>query len=235
MQFDQEGHVVVTPREVHRMALTMDGRARLINTVLLPGTPRAIPSHERYCDLLHHVSDGMGIHPNNLFFKGSTKLGFSIAPKAEKAWMEYGPTSDLDLAIVDPRFYQVVDFEVGRWEWSTENRGRMYRNQRLLREHGNRTYNKGRFDCFRFFDLPDIASMRLLVECLESAPVEASCGIRRPLSAFVYRDWWGVCKRYDHDLHCLRKAIVAGRIPDGGDRPRPYAETANRDSDRPDA
>ena len=96
------------------MALT--DKARLINTILLPGTPRAIPSHAQCHDLLHHISEKMGIHPNNLFFKGSTKIGFSIAPKAEKVWMEYGPPSDLDLAIVDPGFYQMVDYEVGRWK-----------------------------------------------------------------------------------------------------------------------
>src|SRR5438128_1852744 len=110
MHFDAEGHIIVTPREVHQMALV--NKAKLINTVLLPGTPRALPSHVQYCDLLHHISDNMGVHPNNLFFKGSTKIGFSIAPKAEKVWMEYGPASDLDLAIVDPGFYQVVDYEV---------------------------------------------------------------------------------------------------------------------------
>jgi hypothetical protein len=85
--------------------MALADKARLINAVLLPGTPRAISSHAQYCELLRYISDKMGIHPNNLFFKGSTKIGFSIAPKAEKVWMEYGPASDLDLAIVDSGFY----------------------------------------------------------------------------------------------------------------------------------
>jgi hypothetical protein len=40
MHFDGEGHLVVTPREIHEMALA--DRGKLINSVLLPGTPAAI-------------------------------------------------------------------------------------------------------------------------------------------------------------------------------------------------
>ena len=93
MHFDNEGHIIVTPREIHEMALA--NKPKLINTILIPGTPRAIPTHARHCELLDHISDKMGIHPNNIFFKGSTKIGFSIAPKPAKVWMEYGPVSDL--------------------------------------------------------------------------------------------------------------------------------------------
>jgi hypothetical protein len=233
MHFDTEGHIIATPREIHQMALA--DKARLINAVLLPGTPRAIPSHCRYCELLHHISDKMGIHPNNLFFKGSTKIGFSIAPKAEKVWMEYGPASDLDLAIVDAAFYQVVDYEVGRWEWNLENRGKMFQNQRLLREYRARVRHKGEFDCFRFFDLPKIACLERLNECLESAPVAACCGLDRSLKAFVFRDWWGVCKRYDFDLYCLCRGLQqqTDPLPAGGDAPRPRAEAADADPDEP--
>ena len=112
----------------------------------------------------------MGIHPNCLYFKGSTKIGFSIAPKAAKVWMEFGPPSDLDLAIVDPHFFQMVDSEVRRWEWRVENRGRVFRNPRLFKEHLNRNYHKGKFDCFRFFDLPRIACMEEARRLLEKSP-----------------------------------------------------------------
>jgi hypothetical protein len=225
MQFDAEGHLLVTPAEVQALALS--DRARLINTVLLPGTPRAIPTHAQHCELLGFIADKVGVHPNNLLFKGSTKIGFSIAPRAEKVWMEYGPTSDLDLAIVDGQFFQVVDYEVGRWEWSAENRGRMFRDQRLLRDHQNRARHKGLYDCFRFFDLPKIACMERLNECLGAAPVEACCGMRRSLTAFIFRDWWSVCKRYDFDLHCLCRGLQdrTNPLPAGGAQPRPYAES----------
>ena len=136
MQFDQEGHILVTPSDVERVG--KEDRTRLINSFLLPGTPVAIPTHEQHCRLLHHFADNIGIHPNSLIFRGSTKIGFSIAPRAEKVWMEFGPAADLDLAIVDARFFQVVDFEVGRWEWNRENRGKMVLNERLRKEYNNR-------------------------------------------------------------------------------------------------
>jgi hypothetical protein len=234
MHFDNEGHIIVSPREVHQLALS--DRVKLINNVLIPGIPRAFPSQAQYCDLLHHISEKMGIHPNNLFFKGSTKIGFSIAPKPVKVWMQYGPASDLDLAIVDPGFYQVVDYEVGRWEWNPNNRGRMFHDYRLLREYNKRVRHKGKFDCFGFFDLPKIGAMEQLNNCLESAPVAACCGINRSLKAFVFRDWWGVRKRYDFDLYCLCGGLqqAVDPLPAGGDDPRPYVEAANEESDELD-
>ena len=234
MHFDNEGHLVVSPREVQ--ALAFSDKNKLINTVLLPGTPRAISTYSQYCRLLYHIADKIGIHPNNLLLKGSTKIGFSIAPRPEKVWMEYGPASDLDLAIVDAGFFQVVDYEVGRWEWNPDNRGRMFLNRRLLNEYRKRTDHKGRFDCFRFFDLPTIPSMERLRECLESAPVEDCCGFPRLLRAFVFRDWWGVWKRYDFDLYCLCRGLqqVKDPLPPGGEAPRVYQETEEPESEELD-
>ena len=234
MHFDAEGHVIVTPREIHEKALT--DKVGLINSVLIPGTPRAIPTHAQHHELLGYISDRIGIHPSYLFFKGSTKIGFSIAPKAEKVWMAYGPTADLDLAIVDPHFFQMVDSEVRRWEWSAVNRGRIFQNQRLFKEYGNRNYHKGRFDCFRFFDLPKIACMEQLDDCLSNAPVEACCGVDRPLKAFIFRDWWGICKRYDYDLYCLERGLrgVSDPLPAGGEEPRAYEEDLDTEPDEPE-
>ena len=231
MHFDGEGHLVVTPREIHEMALA--DRAKLINSVLLPGTPAAISTHARHADLLSHISNAMGIHPNNLFFRGSTKIGFSIAPTAVKIWMKYGPASDLDLAIVDPWFFQLVDHEVRRWEWKTQNRSAMFRDPRLYAAYLNRASHKGRFDCFRNRDLPKIACMEELNACLDSAPVEACCGLKRPMRAFMFRDWWGVCKRYDYDLYCLCRGLQDQErpLPAGGDVPRPYEELADAGPD----
>ncbi len=234
MHFDVEGHVIVSPREVHELVLT--DKDRLINSILIPGIPHAIQTHASHYELLLHFSNGMGIHPNCLFFKGSTKIGFSIAPRAGKVWMKFGPSSDLDLAIVDPHFFQMVDSEVRRWERREENRGRVFRDPRLFREHCNRNYQKGRFDCFRFFDLPRIACMDELDGCLGRAPVEACCGVSRSLSAFIFRDWWGVCKRYEFDIRCLERGPSDPRnpLPAGGDDPRPYEEVLDMEPDVPE-
>jgi hypothetical protein len=224
MHFDREGHIIISPDSVQEL-LYLDVR-RLINTVLLPGTPRAIPTHAQHFKLLEHFADKLGLHPNCLFFKGSTKLGFSISPKALKVWMEFGDESDLDLAIVDQGFFNTVDNEVGQWERDPENRGRMFGDTRLLEEYRSRAKYKGKFDCHSYFNLPDVRCMRELNACIETAPVEECCGLQRPLSAFVYRDWWGVHKKFDFDLFCLRKGLEQEDtpFPCGGVHPRPRQE-----------
>lgn len=233
MHFDDEGHIIVSPREIQAGAIA--DRARLINSVLIPGTPRAIPTHGQHHDLLGHISGTLGIHPSNLFFKGSTKIGFSIAPRPAKIWMEFGPTSDLDLAIVDPFFFQMVDSEVRQWEWRAANRGRIFQDRRLLKEYTCRNYHKGKFDCFRFFDLPAIDCMRKIDDCLRTAPVQACCGVDRSLTAFIFRDWWGVSKKYEFDLYCVERGLRDGRepLPAGLDEPRPYLEILESEGDRP--
>jgi hypothetical protein len=231
MDFDQQGHIVVTPKQLHQLAV--HDRKRLINAVLLPGTPAAIPTHDQYFDLLQHFADSLGIHPNNLFFKGSTKIGFSIAPKSEKVWMAFGPESDLDLAIVDAGFFSQLDNEVGRWERSSENREKLFQENSLLTAYKNRKYHKGKFDCYRFFDLPDIDCMKQLNECIDTAPVLQCCGIQRPMTAFVFRHWWGVFERYDYDLHCLCQALNEKtlQMPAAEDEPRPHKEVLDTDID----
>jgi len=231
MHFDQQGHVVVTPKQLHQLAI--ENRKHLINAVLLPGTPAAIPTHDQHFELLHYFADSLGLHPNNLFFKGSTKIGFSIAPRSEKVWMEYGAESDLDLAIVDADFFSRVDSETGQWERMSENCERVFKDNTLLKAAKNRSYQKGRFDCFRFFDLPDIEVMQKLNESLEKAPIERCCGIPRPMTAFVFRNWWGVYRRYEYDLHCLCQAMSQDdlNLPAAEDHPRSHEEVLGVDLD----
>ncbi|MFL5330317.1 MAG: hypothetical protein ACJ8C4_15560 [Gemmataceae bacterium] len=224
MHFDPEGHILIPPSEFQ--GLLLSDASRLITSVLLPGTPMAIPTHEQHYELLEHFAKKFGLHPNCLFFKGSTKIGFSIAPKATKVWMKFGDESDLDLAIVDQGLFSTLDNEVGQWERDPNNRGRMFGNPRLLDEYKSRAKYKGMFDCFSYHKLPDVRCMRELNACIESAPVEECCGLRRPLSAFVYRDWWGVHKKYDFDLYCLRNGLLSkdDPFPTGEGEPRPRQE-----------
>ena len=61
------------------------------------------------------MTEKTGIHPYQFLFRGSTKIGFSISPnrKKRKAWQRFSAASGLDLAIVDPRFYETLDEQVG--------------------------------------------------------------------------------------------------------------------------
>jgi hypothetical protein len=77
VHFDTEGHIIVTPREIHEKALA--DKAKLVNFVRIPGTSRAIPTHAHHYDVLRHIPQVMGVRLNNLLLRGSAKIGFSIA------------------------------------------------------------------------------------------------------------------------------------------------------------
>jgi hypothetical protein len=167
----------------------------------------------------------LGVHPNCTLFRGSTKLGFSIAPQLDKVWMKYGAASDLDLSIIDERLFSRIDHEIRHWERRSDNRSRLFRDERLLASWKRRINQRGRYGCFRHFDLPrDIPIMLEIDECLRCAPVKAACGIDRPLTVFIFRDWWGVYERYDANLHELCKELRRPEFPQGGDHRRSRQE-----------
>ena len=113
MKFDEEGHILVAPKEMHELA--MFDPQRLIHQVLIPGTPWAFATHDLPCHFIQHFADVLNIHPRNIFLKGSTKIGFSIAPRPNKVWREFSDISDLDLAIVDQHYFDTIDEEVRVW------------------------------------------------------------------------------------------------------------------------
>jgi hypothetical protein len=184
----------------------------------------AFPLYDGYHQFLEHFADRCGIHPNTMFLKGSTKIGFTIKPKPDRVWMKYGDASDLDLTIVDSRLFETIESEVGIWERDDSNRRNMFKNPRLRNDQRNRANNKGWFRCFRFFDLPPLSCMHKLDEAMKSAPVKACCQIDRPRKAFVFRDWWGVYERYEYDLHQLTKGIQSGSLMHAPAEPRQYQE-----------
>ena len=101
MPSDDEGHINLTPEQVYRLAI--DDPRRLIDHYFTQGTTHVLPTYDAYYMFLREISDRFEVHPRNLILRGSSKLGFSIAPTVNKAWVEVGEKSDLDLAIVVPR------------------------------------------------------------------------------------------------------------------------------------
>src|SRR5258708_5304488 len=114
MRFDKHGHVKLTPQELHKWAV--DKPKRLIDDILLHGTPAAFKTYARYCDFLAELGEKLGVHSRNLFIRGSCGIGYSIAPQAGSAWMAMDDRSDLDLAIVDSQYYDKIDQEIQEWE-----------------------------------------------------------------------------------------------------------------------
>ena len=79
MEFDKHGHVTWTPKALYDLAKSTP--QRLVNRYLMTGTPWAFPEYGRYCDFLEAVAERTGVHPRNLYLRGSCQVGFSIAPK----------------------------------------------------------------------------------------------------------------------------------------------------------
>lgn len=217
MEIDNEGHIRVSPREICEC---INDPHTLINNVLIPGTPVAFPTHESYCDFLNACADTLGIHPRNLLMRGSTKLGFSVSPDPDSIWVAMRPDSDLDFAIIDPDYYHYLDREIRMYERNPANRAfRGPQFKKSVSRQGQRAF----YTC-RYFDLPDIPCVADHNARLKALPVEACCGLPRPIDAFVFRDWWSLYSRWEYDLRDLRKALRAGAQP-GGDEPRPYEDT----------
>jgi hypothetical protein len=213
MHFDAEGHVVVTPRE-WQAGLADPGR--LTRDTWLVGTPWAFPTSKAFRDFVAFLSDRLGVHPNNLVVRGSTKIGFSISCKADKVWVVMRPDSDLDLAIVDPDYYHYFDREIRSHERKLG--GRLFRGKELKKAVGRRESRK--FYTYRYQDMPDIGCVQDHKGHLSEAPVEQCSGCPRLLTAFIYRDWWSVQARCEYDLRDLQRALATPGFPAGEENPR---------------
>ena len=231
MRYDQEGHILITPVKLSAMAF--DNPDALIDHWLLPGTPRAFATSAEYARFVDYLTDNTGIHPHQFLFRGSAKIGFSISPNREKrqTWRRLGPSSDLDLAIVDPHFYETLDEQVRRWDRLPENRTQVYRYRTGIEfdQYQDRIYQKGRHDCYRFFDVPrGIECLAGLQKVLDNAPI-AECCVHHfvALKAFIFRDRWAVHRRYHTDLDDLRRGLTAK------DNPLPGAPDSPFDPNQP--
>ncbi len=220
MNVDGEGHILITPAEIQQRAALVT-RHRLINDVLIPGTPFVFPKYDSYCDFLEFFSARLGIHPRSIGFCGSGKIGFSIAPRVNKVWGAMRPDSDIDLAIMDPAYFEFIDERIRDWE---------HRNERLVHRGAAYTQytsrlNSRRFYFLRYEDLPEclpcVSEFKAHITGRESAACrEACCGRIRPMKAFIYRDWRSFYGKYQNDLHELCIGIDDGTLPKADSSPR---------------
>lgn len=229
MTFDEHGRIDLTPRELQERAF--DDPDGLINHALLPGTPHAFPSYARYTRFVDYLAERTGIHPHHFLFRGSTKIGFSISPNRErvKVWNRLEPGSDLDLAITDPHFYATLDEEVRRHDRRPGHLRQIFRSRAGIevRQYQDRIFQKGRHDCYRYFDLPPgLGCVVALEQVLRDAPIADCCVYPFiEFKAFIFRDRWAVHRRYHTDLDDLRHGLTAGvnPLPQAPDEPFPAA------------
>lgn len=211
MTFDSEGHLQITPEQLFRFACN-DPR-RLIDHYLTHGTPVVFPTYDAYCDFLREISNRLEVHPKNLVLRGSSKLGFSIAPKADKVWNEVGEKSDLDLAIFDARYYERIDHEVIRWE----ERNRADKVKGRASKGFPARQDDRFFNCCRIKDLPEHLFLHHF-DAMRDVALMEHCGRRREMNAFIFRDWWALRARFEFDLRELREGVPK-KLPAPPERP----------------
>lgn len=66
----------------------------------------AVLSDDVYFDLRGAVAEHLSVHTNEVLVVGSSKLGFSIAPR--KRYRPFGETSDVDVAVVSTTLFDEI-------------------------------------------------------------------------------------------------------------------------------
>jgi len=223
MKFDEHGHVIWTPKTLYELA--KKDPTQLINRYLMTGTPSAFAEYERYCDFLEAVAERIGIHPRNLYLRGSCQIGFSIAPR-QTVWtaVRNGPKpkpSDLDLVIVDEAYFTRFEREV-RW-WEDRNPEEFL--QGRASEAFERRQQDRQFNCCRDEALPPAICVHHQ-DTMQRVAEMKHCGANRAVSAFIYPDWLSARRRYEYDLRKLIQNVDAGRLPPPGNEPVPVKTAA---------
>jgi hypothetical protein len=216
MRFNEHGHLIWTPKELY--ALARSNPLRLVNGYLMVGTPRAFADYTSYCDFLEAVAERTGVHPRNLYLRGSCQIGFSIAPK-QTVWsaMRNDPDpSDLDLVIVDEGYFTRFEREV-RW-WEDRNPGISLLGQAAKKFE--RRQQDRQFNCCRDDLLPSGVCVHHQDTMRRVADMK-HCGLHRKLSAFVYPDWLSARGRYEFDIRELVNGVEKGQLPAPADEPFP--------------
>jgi hypothetical protein len=222
---DAHGHIFIRPKELLEIAFA--DPARLVNDILIPGTPHVFPTYEGYCAFLRWLANTLCVNPRCVAMRGSCKLGFSIAPWPEKVWGECHDGSDLDLGIVDPDYYHTIDRETRHWERQPETMAAIVQSD-VLSKQWKRRQNERQYYYYRDYNLPDgLQCKQLIANCTQAAPVGEACGINRPVNIFVYRDWLSLVARYEFDLQELTEKVGREEIPKAEFHLRPAGLTGN--------
>lgn len=212
MNFDTEGHIKVMPQEL--LSRARENVERVANELLLYGTPAVFPTYVKYCEFIAALGEALGVHPRSIALRGSGLLGYSLAPK-NTAWapMRNGDVrgtrpSDIDVAIVDAAYFHWMDGEVQAWE-STQ--GRPSPNVPGVANWVKRATARAFYCCNDKLLPPNTCVQH--VDAIRRFQTIEYCGVRRPISAFVFKDWWCIRNRCIKDLRDLIEGIDSGLIP----------------------
>ncbi|MDX9724037.1 MAG: hypothetical protein RBU37_25030 [Myxococcota bacterium] len=207
--FDAEGHIPLAPVDVLNQARA--NPRRLVNDVLLAGTPFVFPSYREFCEFREVLGVALHVHPHAMVVRGSAHLGYSYSPAPGKTWqkMDASGLSDIDVAIADVELFLRLD-DANR-EWEQRQRPPLpgqpgfdwYQRRQLDR----------RFNCVLSSRIP-FNTCVAFVDALKSFDTRPFGVKKRSISAFVFRDWWSLRNRCEADLRDLCNGVTQGRLPD---------------------
>ena len=100
-----------------RRALLHKTPARVVSDDILAGTTPFIFSDAPpvYTSLVHELSTRLRVPPHSILTVGSAQLGFSVHP--DKFPRPFGPTSDIDIAIIDPDTFDHIWHAIIDWHY----------------------------------------------------------------------------------------------------------------------
>jgi len=214
-KFDTEGHIVWSPKGLYEMV--RENPLRLVNDYLMGGsTPMAFDEYRQYCDFVQAVSERTGVHPRNLYLRGSCQIGFSIAPRPDKVWTAMSDKSDIDLVIVDRPYFERIEEEILRWEHRNPVHALQGKESVAFLDR----QRDRQFYCCRDKGLPSVVCVHHR-DVMAAVADLAHGGRRREVSAFIYPDWFAARRRYENDLRLLRIGIDSGQLTPPEDTPVP--------------
>jgi hypothetical protein len=97
MQADIDARIATFKEDLRTQSLT-----HVLRRHVLTGPCYAL-SEAAHFDLREKVARQYGLHPNDVYVVGSSKLGFSTAPT--KPFRHFGESSDVDLAVVSETLF----------------------------------------------------------------------------------------------------------------------------------
>jgi hypothetical protein len=215
--FDQEGHVQTTPTQL--LAAMRANLDYAVKELALTGTPRVFNTFHQYRLLVEAVGDRIGVHPRTIVVRGSAQFGFSTTPQPHRVWQPFrynavapDAPSDIDLAVVDFRYFSEMNREIQGWEAAQRRPkpnepGAWFWLQREQRRHFG--------ICADGETMPPNTCVAH-VNAMTALSATAFCqGPPRKISAFVYRDWWCLHNKCAFDLGQVRDLGASGalRIP----------------------
>ena len=214
MSFDAEGHCLLKPSDLQQL-IVAENYHWIINGILLKSTP-TIFNRREFFELCDAISAALCIHPNNIVVRGSSLLGYSLNP--ESLWRQIGPDSDIDLSIIDPEYYQLIDHAVWNYDQFVAHRDQ---SSVEFYKSSNRKKLK-RFNYYRHFDLPNVAITQSHNEAIKQV-IRNKRTINRSVSAFIFRDWWSFYGRCKYELIGIRDGLMQDRYPQAETNPFAYS------------